>query len=943
MKSQNNQQKLIEIKYSWSDIIDVIQEHKIPLYHINENLIFAAVSPTDVHILKEYNLEYKVIDENFSPANYYIISFKSNKEFEPEKFLNYKILSTSDNTILIKADKIDYEYLKKSGYSIIKLPDQPIQINKLRYVSTFSPLDSLVNYIIGGINPDSIRMFIQSLQDFGTRYALADNRDSVSSWIYHQFKRMGYENVEYDTFYYAGIVHRNVVATLYGSVNPSQVYVIGGHHDSYSSGNPRVYAPGADDNASGTSAALEIARVFKQKNYIPETTIKFITFATEELGLIGSNIYASKAKQNGTNIRLMFNHDMIGYLNPNQTDRDFLINQYTGSEVFANLMHQLSKKFTTLNPVRGSTNSSSSDSYSFWRYGFPAVYLAERDFSPVYHSPNDLITLLNMDYIADILKVTTATFLTLSVVPAEVQNISVKDVGNGSDLLVTWSENTDADLFGYKIYVGTEPGVYQFSYFTQNNFFLLTNLINGRKYYIGITAVDHNGFESFIKEVSGTPHIVPRPPKNLQASAKWHQVSLSWSSNEELDLLGYNIYRSEYPDKDFIRINNKIEKTTYFYDNDVVTDGYFYYKITAVDSSLNEGNFSNVVRSRGISLAFGVLVLDETYDSSGIPLFPTDLQVDEFYHNLLQGFKFKQYDVAQEKTLTLADLGAFSTVIWHGNDFVDFSFPQNSQQILKEYLDHGGKLLITSYNITKAFGKNFTFPKNFSPGEFIYDYLKIRKAENKPLGRMIGAKSVVEYYPSLYVDTTKTLATYNYHLLNIEAIYANESAIETFLYDTYYDSTTMLGNLKGKPVSVEYYGPDFKVVVLGFPLYFMQFDSAKLVIRQILANKFNEPLNVLDDSKIPEKIFLSQAYPNPFNAQTTIKYGLKEKSNVSLKIYNLLGQEIITLVNQEQNPGFYEVRWDGRNSHNAMQSSGVYIYRLFSDQKSISGKVILLK
>lgn len=940
--NSQDKKKLLEIKYSSSDIIDRLQEYNIPVYHITEQFIFTGASLADMRKLEELDLDYRVLDENFSPANYYIVSAKPGRGLTQGKFSNYNILSTTENSFLIKADAIDYFSLKNDGYDIITLPDKPILINKVRNMYIASPLDSLINYIIDGINPDSIRMFIQSLQDFGTRYALANNRDSVSSWIYHQFKRMGYE-VEYDTFYYAGMIHRNVVATLYGSVNPTQVYVIGGHHDSYSNVNPMVTAPGADDNASGTSAALEIARVFKQKNYIPEKTIKFITFATEELGLIGSNNYALKAMQKGLNICLMFNHDMIGYLNPNQSDRDFFINQYTGSEYYAIVMNQLAKKFTTLNPVKGSTNSSSSDSYSFWRYGFPSVYLAERDFSPVYHTPNDLITLLNMDYIVEILKVTTSTFLTLSVIPSEVQNIFVYDFGTGSELYLTWNESIDTDLSGYKVYVGKSSGLYDTSYFTQTNSFVLTNLESGVKYYIGVTAVDNNGYESFVKEITGTPLIIPRIPKNLKANALWHEVFLYWEPNGELDLLGYNIYRSNNPDSGFTKINNMIENDPFFYDNNNVTDAYLYYKITAVDQDLNESDFSDVVRSRGVSLAHGILVVDETYDSSGIPLHPTDSQVDEFFDSLLYGFKFQQYDIAKEKSLSLADLGAYSTIIWHGNDFKDFSAPQNYQFVISQYLNYGGNLLITSYSPTKAFGKNYTYPKNFSAGDFIYEYLKIRRVENKPLTRMIGAKSIVDYYPSLYVDTTKTDAIFNYHLINIEAIYANDQANETFIYDTNYDSTILLGSLKGKPVAVEYYGWDFKTVVLGFPLYFMNFDSARAVVRHILINKFNEPLSVSDELRVPEELFLSHAYPNPFNMQTIIRYGLKEKSKVNLKIYNLLGQEVNTLIDQEQSPGYYEVKWDGRNSNNMMVTSGVYIYRLTSNGKSISRKVVLLK
>ncbi len=941
--SQNNLKKLIQIKYNSLDVVNLLQENSIPIYHITDEFIFAAIQYSDISKLKELDLKYKIIEENFLENQYYIISVKPGKKLTPEIFSKYNILSSDENTILLKAEKLDYLSIKNDGFDIIKFPDQPILLTDIKHTYKISPLDSLIFNIIDGINPDSIRMFIQSLQDFGTRYAFASNRDTVSSWIYHQFKRMGYDDVQFDTFYYAGTLQRNVVATLYGSVNPSQVYVIGGHHDSYSSVNPLVSAPGADDNASGTSSALEIARVFKQKNYIPETTVKFITFAAEELGLIGSNSYASKAKQNGMSIQLMFNHDMIGYLNPNQTDRDFLINQYTGSEFFANVMNQLAKKFTMLNPVKGSTNSGGSDSYSFWRYGYPSVYLAERDFSPVYHSPNDLITLLNMDYIADILKVTTATFLTLSVIPAEVKNITVRDIGNGNSLQINWSENLDTDLFGYKVYVGKASGSYDTTYTTQTNSFLLTNLEEGTKYYIGITAIDNSGYESFIKEVSATPQIIPRAPRNLSANAWWHQVSLQWESNNELDLLGYNIYRSNKPDTGFSKINSSIELVPFFLDSNNTTEEYSYYKITALDNDLNESEFSNLVRSRGVSLAYGILLVDETYDSSGIPLYPTDSQVDEFYNNLLHGYSFKHYDVAKEKSLTLADLGAYSTIIWHNNDYIDYSIPQNSQQTIKQYLDFGGNLLITSYSPTKAFGKNYSYPKDFSQGDFVYDYLKIRRTEQKPLTRMIGAKSIVDHYPSLYVDSTKTSETFNFHLINIEAIYANENSIETFIYDTYYDSTSLAGSLKNKPVAVEYYGQDFKTVVLGYPLYFMKFDSAQIVIRHILTNKFNEILNISENSQLPDEIFLSNAYPNPFNSQTTIKYGLKEKSNVNLKIYNLLGQEIVTLVDQEQNPGFYEIKWDGKNNKNNLVTSGVYIYRLLSNGKSFSKKIILLR
>ena len=88
--------------------------------------------------------------------------------------------------------------------------------------------------------------------------------------------------------------------------------------------------------------------------------------------------------------------------------------------------------------------------------------------------------------------------------------------------------------------------------------------------------------------------------------------------------------------------------------------------------------------------------------------------------------------------------------------------------------------------------------------------------------------------------------------------------------------------------------------------------------------------------EIPTTFALSQNYPNPFNPTTQIKYDLPEQSTVSLKIYNILGQEVMTLANGEQAPGFYSVTWEGRNNFGSQVSSGVYFYRF--EAKGTSGQ-----
>ncbi len=78
----------------------------------------------------------------------------------------------------------------------------------------------------------------------------------------------------------------------------------------------------------------------------------------------------------------------------------------------------------------------------------------------------------------------------------------------------------------------------------------------------------------------------------------------------------------------------------------------------------------------------------------------------------------------------------------------------------------------------------------------------------------------------------------------------------------------------------------------------------------------------------PENKSLFSNHPNPFNPETRIQYQISEASLIQLRIYNLMGQEIRTLVQEQQNPGTYSVVWDGKNDSGIEVSSGVYIYQV---------------
>lgn len=107
------------------------------------------------------------------------------------------------------------------------------------------------------------------------------------------------------------------------------------------------------------------------------------------------------------------------------------------------------------------------------------------------------------------------------------------------------------------------------------------------------------------------------------------------------------------------------------------------------------------------------------------------------------------------------------------------------------------------------------------------------------------------------------------------------------------------------------------------------------------SHAFGKTISV--DVNVPESFSLSQNYPNPFNPSTVIKYALPQAAHVTLKIYNMLGQEVATIVNQQADKGFYKVTWDGRTSAGSYAASGVYIYRIVAGNFVQTKKMNLLK
>jgi hypothetical protein len=271
--------------------------------------------------------------------------------------------------------------------------------------------DSLINSIIVNVSDTSIAGNIRGLEAFGTRHMSQPNRFAVANWIKDRFIAAGVTDVVLDSFQYGDLWQANVVATIPGIANPEREIIVGGHYDSQSYN--VLLAPGADDNASGTAAIIEMARVLKMTGYVPNVTLRFIAFAAEEVGLAGSDHYAALARAAGRKIVLMQNYDMIGHRLTTQQDRDVYVIWYPGAEAMASLDSAMKRNYTTLTPVMSSAYRDQSDSWPFHVRGYKSVFTIEHDFSPVYHSPGDYSTLLDFHYAAEIVQSGLALLVTV--------------------------------------------------------------------------------------------------------------------------------------------------------------------------------------------------------------------------------------------------------------------------------------------------------------------------------------------------------------------------------------------------------------------------------------------------------------------------------------------------------------------------------------------------
>lgn len=264
------------------------------------------------------------------------------------------------------------------------------------------------------VNQDSIKSYIQHLENYGTRFMIAPNRLEIAVWLQNKFKSLGIDSVRIDTFQ-TQTIHQNlaldtvtkqynVVATISGS--SKKKLIICGHYDCFAYGDPFTVAPGADDDASGIAACLESARIFSEINYLPEHTIEIIAFAAEELmnsGLGGYDIHAANALANNDSIDLVIHNDMIGF---NDGYWSIFLSNYPGCESETAFLASVSENYTSLNTHFWPSTLGPFADRAFYDRGYKCVYVEENfDANPNYHSVTDLLSNMDVAFCAEATKI----------------------------------------------------------------------------------------------------------------------------------------------------------------------------------------------------------------------------------------------------------------------------------------------------------------------------------------------------------------------------------------------------------------------------------------------------------------------------------------------------------------------------------------------------------
>lgn len=322
-------------------------------------------------------------------------------------------------------------------FSIYQLEAQsPIVQEKIDIVS----LDSLVRYVRDLSGEDSV--IINGVQQkILSRHFLEPGNALAADYLEEKLTAYGYP-VRKDVFSTNGV---NIIGTKEGVIDSNQFIVIGAHYDSYPSG---ILAPGADDNASGVAAVLEMARLLQDID-LPFSVI-FGFWDEEEIGLVGSRAFAQAFGANDEKLKAYINLDMIAWDGNDDGVVEINTRSVANSGIVADMAVENNEIYGIgLQPKIVNMLSNSSDFASFWNNGFTAIGINEiyydADNNPYWHTIEDKLDKFNLNFFHSTTKLAFATLMELAMDSNSV--VSVKNHVAKNDQILLYPQPFEQEIY----------------------------------------------------------------------------------------------------------------------------------------------------------------------------------------------------------------------------------------------------------------------------------------------------------------------------------------------------------------------------------------------------------------------------------------------------------------------------------------------------------------
>ncbi|MEW6412730.1 MAG: M28 family peptidase [Candidatus Zixiibacteriota bacterium] len=848
----------------------------------------------------------------------------------------------------------------------IKIEYHPVLAQELSPIATTTLESGELEDLMALIEQDTLESYVGRLEAFYRRLAGTDSNYAARDWIASKFAEFGYDSITIDPFLGQQLWDRhwvqcyNVIATKVGSKYPDKQIVIGGHFDAVPD------CPGADDNASGTATVLEIARVLK--NIETDMTIIFIGFDAEESWMWGSYHYVDEAVARGDDIVLMINPDMVAH----KTNTDAANLYYGVEQGYAELWDQLANTYMGIDAALA--GSTASDHLPFQEAGFDVIFVQEGIFSTNYHQSDDSTVHLNFEYMTRMVKTTLATLYVTDQSPPPVDNATLYEPGDGQSQMIAWQPSTVSELDHYSVYyypTSNQGDMHQINIPSSDTAYTVNGLTEGIEYCFWVAAVDGDGMSSIGNDkLYGTPSSLPGTPHDLLALPVRDGIRFTWNYGYlELDFARFDIIRDG-------AIIDQAFAEEYIDDDPSLGSEFHSYHVVAVD---NDDNHSDTVGIAPVWMKAATLdpgrILAVNRTSVHNLDYVDEVETGVFLREALDGYDFAYYSdtVATTvpdipDTLQLIDMVDYGIMIIGADAgrYDDIGGDPEWRGILDTiayYASIGGKVVVFGRWGTKTVLDTIDYQTTSATFDDAYrDFFHIERRVLTPtiqpttyslVSDLVGAHSQQTGYPTLEWDSLATLSHTN---SNSYTFFTDVAGIPcaTFvdlvpgeaevIYT--YDSRDNSIYTEGFPVAWRYLGDDYQYVYFDIPLSFFDRSDAIAALRKAVDELLAwstpvEEITGFDD--LPGAYTLSQNYPNPFNPATEIAYSIPEKAHVTLSVYNILGQKVTTLVDEEKTAGTHHVQWNGTNEKGVMAATGIYLYKMEAGRYKDSKKMLLLK